>query len=107
MHHGEGLRSLLVGEGREPERARALVDAVASDPADAGLSAPDRAMLEYVEKLTRSPEDIDATDIENLREEGFDDRAIHDMCAVAAYYAFVNRIADGLGVEVEEGREES
>jgi alkylhydroperoxidase family enzyme len=32
---------------------------------------------------------------------GFDDRAIHDICAITAYYAFVNRIADGLGVELE------
>lgn len=31
---------------------------------------------------------------------GFDDRAVHDMCAVVAYFAFVNRIADGLGVEL-------
>lgn len=37
-----------------------------------------------------------------LRGAGFDDRAIHDICAVTAYYAFVNRIADGLGVELEE-----
>ncbi len=28
--------------------------------------------------------------------------ATHDICAVTAYYAFVNRIADGPGVELEE-----
>lgn len=37
-----------------------------------------------------------------LRAAGFDDRAIHDICAVTAYYAFVNRMADGLGVDLEE-----
>jgi hypothetical protein len=31
-----------------------------------------------------------------------DDRAIHDICAVTAYFNFVNRIADGLGVDLEE-----
>ena len=36
-----------------------------------------------------------------LRGAGFDDRGIHDICAVTAYFAFVNRIADGLGVELE------
>ncbi len=36
-----------------------------------------------------------------LRTAGFDDRAIHDACAIVAYFAFVNRIADGLGVELE------
>jgi alkylhydroperoxidase family enzyme len=41
-------------------------------------------------------------DVAALRAQGFDDRAIHDLCAVTAYYAFVNRIADGLGVELEQ-----
>jgi alkylhydroperoxidase family enzyme len=40
-------------------------------------------------------------DIDRLRGAGFDDRAIHDACAVIGYFAFVNRIADGLGVEME------
>ncbi len=40
-------------------------------------------------------------DVEGLREAGFDDRAIHDACAIVSYFAFVNRIADGLGVELE------
>ena len=31
----------------------------------------------------------------------FDDRAIHDICAIVAYFAFVNRMADGLGVELK------
>jgi alkylhydroperoxidase family enzyme len=34
-------------------------------------------------------------------ESGFDDEGIHDACAIIAYFAFVNRIADGLGVELE------
>jgi alkylhydroperoxidase family enzyme len=43
-------------------------------------------------------------DIGRLRAAGFDDRAIHDLCAIVAYFAFVNRIADGLGVELEDSR---
>lgn len=62
----------------------------------------DRAMLIYARKLTLAPASIGAQDIEQLRSNGFDDRAIHDICAVTAYFAFVNRIADGLGVELEE-----
>ena len=41
-------------------------------------------------------------DIEELREVGFKDRAILDINQIVAYYAFVNRIADGLGVDLEE-----
>ena len=58
-------------------------------------------MLDYVVKLTRTPSAITQGDITALRSVGFDARAIHDMCAIAAYFAFVNRIADGLGVELE------
>ena len=58
-------------------------------------------MLDYAVKLTRTPSAITAADIERLFAEGFDDRAIHDICVITAYYAFVNRIADGLGVELE------
>ena len=58
-------------------------------------------MLAYVDKLTRRPEDVSAGDVSALRRAGFSDAAILDICQVAAYYAFVNRLADGLGVEVE------
>ena len=58
-------------------------------------------MLDYVVKLTRSPKEITADDVGHLRVEQFDDRAIHDICCITAYFAFVNRTADGLGVELE------
>lgn len=58
-------------------------------------------MLDYAVKLTESPARIDQTDVEGLRATGFDDRAVHDICSIVAYFAFVNRIADGLGVEME------
>ncbi|WP_419936751.1 carboxymuconolactone decarboxylase family protein [Candidatus Palauibacter sp.] len=78
--------------------------ALAADHEEAGLDEADRAMLDYAARLTRSPGEVTATDVEALRARGFDDRAIHDMCAIAGYYAFVNRIADGLGVELEHGK---
>ena len=65
------------------------------------MSESDRAMLDYAMKLTRTPGAMAREDVATLREHGFDDRAIHDICAVTAYFAFVNRIADGLGVDLE------
>lgn len=59
-------------------------------------------MLDYSLKLTRTPASVSAEDVGSLREHGFDDRAIHDLCSIVSYFAFVNRIADGLGVEMEE-----
>ena len=78
-----------------------LLASLASDYREADLQAADLAMLDYAVKLTRSPGDMIETDVSSLRAQGFEDRAIHDICAIAAYYAFVNRIADGLGVELE------
>ena len=62
---------------------------------------PELALLAYADALTRDPSSVSTADIEKLRTAGWDDRAIHDACTVIAYYAFVNRIADGLGVELE------
>ena len=84
------------------EQQDKLLSAMASDFTKAGLKAADETMLGYAVKLTRSPGDMVKKDVEALRAAGFDDRAIHDICAITAYFAFVNRIADGLGVELEE-----
>jgi len=82
----------------EQERRLALLAAAS---AEGGAEAVDRAILRYALKLTRAPAAIAAEDVAELRAHGLDDRAIHDLCAIVAYYAFVNRIADGLGVELE------
>jgi len=60
-------------------------------------------MLEYAVKLTREPHSIRAADVDALREAGFDDAAILDICQVVSYYNYVNRMAEGLGVEMEDG----
>ena len=59
------------------------------------------AMLSYVEKLTCTPGAMSEPDVVALQDVGFTDRDILDICTVAAYYAYVNRIADGLGVRLE------
>lgn len=79
------------------------MQAIAEDYSRAALSEPDLAMLGFVDKLTRTPAEMQASDVEDLRQAGFEDRAIHDLVLVASYYAFVNRVADGLGVALEPG----
>ena len=58
-------------------------------------------MLRYVDKLTRQPGAMERSDYEALRGAGFEDPDVLAICEVASYYAYVNRIADGLGVELE------
>ncbi len=58
-------------------------------------------MLVYAIKLTLTPGEMVADDVASLRHEGFSDRDVLDIVEVTAYYAYVNRIADGLGVPTE------
>lgn len=60
-------------------------------------------MVDYALKLTRTPWDMREDDLKPLRDAGLDDRAILDLVMIVGYYAYVNRLADGLGVELEPG----
>jgi uncharacterized peroxidase-related enzyme len=82
-------------------RDEALVDQLKTDFRQAPLSGADRAMLEYALKLTLEPWNMAEADVVALREAGFGDADILDINQVAGYYAYVNRLADGLGVELE------
>ena len=59
-------------------------------------------MLDYAVKLSLTPHAVTEADIESLRRAGFDDTGILDICQVVSYYNYVNRLADGLGVEMED-----
>jgi uncharacterized protein YciW len=59
-------------------------------------------MLEYAEKLTLAPGAMRRSDVERLRDAGFDDADILAIAEVTGYYAYVNRVADGLGVQLED-----
>lgn len=74
---------------------------VERDPAGAPLDERRLAIVDYAIKLTRSPRSITRQDIDRLRIEHLSDVAIHDVAATTAYFNFVNRMALGLGVELE------
>jgi uncharacterized peroxidase-related enzyme len=59
------------------------------------------SMLAFAERLTRSPGTMTPADAESLRTAGFTDRDVLDIVEVISYYAYANRIADGLGVTIE------
>jgi uncharacterized peroxidase-related enzyme len=79
-----------------------LVARIQEDFRSAGLDPKRVAMLEYSDKLTRTPGAMERADVEALRIVGFSDADILAVAEVTGYYAYVNRIADGLGVQVEE-----
>lgn len=78
-----------------------MVEQLSCDPAAASVSARERALIDYAVALTRSPSAMTEEHIETLRRASLDDAAIHSAAAVTAYFNFVNRIALGLGVELE------
>jgi uncharacterized peroxidase-related enzyme len=79
-----------------------FVAQVKEDYTQADLDAADRALLDYAVKLARSPNTVVEQDVEALRDAGFSERAILDIAQVTAYFSFVVRIADGLGVTLED-----
>ena len=62
-----------------------------------------RELCDFAVKLTRAPATTSATDVEALRSHGVDDAAIHDAIQVIGYFNYINRIADGVGIEDEPG----
>lgn len=78
------------------------MDQLKRDWRQAEISPADRAMLVYAVKLTLTPWEMVEADVEALRQVGFNDAAILDVNQVTGYYAFVNRLADGLGVTLED-----
>ena len=98
LAHADDLRSEVPGEEGE-RRARALL----ADWRTATLDTADRALCAFAEKLTLRPGEMTEADLAPLRAAGLDDRAIHDAVQAIAYFNYINRVADGLGVDLEPG----
>jgi len=82
---------------------------VATDWRAATLDGQERAMLEFAEKLTFTPGQMNETDLEGLRKVGFNDQEVLAIALASAYRNFITRVAGMLGVELtdsEKGPEE-
>ena len=75
-----------------------LVAALEDDYTKARISAAERAMLDYVVQLTRDATRIGPADHAKLRSAGYDDRAILQITLISAWFNYINRVADALGV---------
>ena len=80
---------------------KSKADAIALDSRKAVLSTRERAIVDYAVKLTVTPQNMVESDVASLRHAGLGDDEILDVCQVVAYYNYVNRLADGLGVDLE------
>lgn len=79
-----------------------MVQALIDDPTTVALPPRSRALVDYAIKLTRAPAQVHQADLQAMRDQNLEDRAILDANMICGYFAFVNRLADGLGVPLED-----
>jgi uncharacterized peroxidase-related enzyme len=96
-HHYSGLIRLL----QDDARATAIRGALDNQDPAAAFDGKELAGLQYVEKLTTNAAAMSASDIEALRQSGFDDGEILEINQVAAYFAYANRTVLGLGINTD------
>src|SRR5688572_19735756 len=90
MSHAEFLRRVTLDD--------TLVEAIRKDFRSAPIDDRDKVMLEYAAQVTRDASRISSDDHTRLRTAGFDDRAILQITLIAAWFNYINRVADALGV---------
>ena len=65
---------------------------------DAGLTPAERALLEYVELITKAAYQSTYEDVQKLRDAGWREEQIAEAVYITALFAFFNRVADAFGV---------
>ncbi len=97
-HHFAGLKRLL----RDDTRADALRAGIeARDIAATPLDAREQAALAYARKLTVAPQDMVQSDVQALRDAGWEDGEILEINQVSAYFSYANRTVLGLGCSTQ------
>ena len=69
---------------------------------DAGLTAAERSLLDYAEKVTNAAPRTTAEDVQRLRDAGWSEDQIAEAVYVTAMFAFFNRVADAFGVPSQD-----
>lgn len=96
-HHFAGMKRFL----KDDEKAAAIRTHIENNSLDEILSEKEMAMVEYAEKLTFTPAEVNQNDIYGLREHGIDDGEILELNQVVAYFNYANRTVLGLGVNTK------
>jgi uncharacterized peroxidase-related enzyme len=79
-----------------------IADVLATNYRQADLTARQRAMLDFAVKVSLSAQEIEDSDLEDLRSHGFDDEDIWDIAAVTSLFALSNRLAHVLALRPNE-----
>jgi uncharacterized peroxidase-related enzyme len=95
-HHGAALHLLTKNDE--------LVEGLKSDYTKVVMDEKTRSILDYAVKLTLKPHSVKNEDVEQLQKVGCSDTEILDACQITSYFNFVNRMAEGLGVQLEKAK---
>jgi uncharacterized peroxidase-related enzyme len=87
---------------RDDEQADKILSGILDDYNSAPITEKEKAMLDYAVKLTEKPAAVKKEDFDKLRKFELSDKDILDLNQVVAYFNYVNRTADGLGIELED-----
>lgn len=71
-----------------------IADQVAANWRKADITDKQKAMLEFAMKVTDRANEVNEADHAALRDAGFDDEAIWDIAAIAAFFGMSNRLAN-------------
>ena len=77
------------------------MQAVTRDYRAAELEPRVRALCDFAVKVTLDQSSLGAGDVGALRGHGWSDAAIHDAIQVIAYFNYITRVADAVGVDDE------
>ena len=97
-HHFEGLRRLI----KDGDRTNTIFGALAANKPEFAFSGRELAMLHYARELTLTPRQISEDSIALLRNAGLSDGEILEINQVTAYFAYANRMVNGLGIDTED-----
>ncbi|MCC6464674.1 MAG: hypothetical protein IT463_04970 [Planctomycetes bacterium] len=65
------------------------------------MDAPHLALCLWAEKLTLQPATCSRNDVQGLRDHGWCDEEIASAAQIIGYFNHLNRLADGLGIDLE------
>ncbi len=71
-----------------------VADQLATNYRKAEITPRQRAMLDFAMKVALDAQSVEEPDFEALRAHGFDEQAIWDIGAIAAFFAMSNRLAN-------------
>jgi|SRR5579862_1711812 len=91
--HEKDLRSVVESDKQ--------MNAVQQDYRTANLTQKEVSLLDFAVKLTKHPSSARIGEVNDLRQQGFDDEQIVDAVHCISYFNFINRVLDGLGIDPE------